>query len=235
MGKGRRAVCRKNNEKKGAHVQDEPKHVGLTIIGIIILIFITCFIILTLRKFYILNTYAVVMGEYGKKNNYKVTMQSNEGVNNVTYYKDGISVLILNPNQNRQMYCYNDGNESILRIDSDGNKVAIISEPTQMNGAKVISAFGEGMTAWQNFLLSFTTMITEEECNGKDCYKVTLNGMKVWIDKETYLTARVENGYAVSSDGNKTPLVNNYSYEFGTVTDKQVSKPDLTGYKIQKQ
>ena len=234
MGKGRRVMSRRGNVKQDVKEQEEPKHVGLTIIGIITLIFITCFIILTLRKFYVLNTYAVAMEKYGQKNNYKVTIQNNDGGNNITYYKDGVSVLLLSPNENRQMYCYNDGKESILRIDSDGNKVAIISEPTQMNGAKIISAFGEGMTAWQNFLLSFTTMITEEECNGKDCYKVILNGMKVWIDKETYLTVRVSNGYAVSSDGTKTPLVNNYSYEFGTVTDKKVSKPDLTGYKIQK-
>lgn len=232
MGKGRRAMNRRGNTNKEVTKQKEPKHVGLTIIGIITLIFITCFMILTLRKFYVLNTYAVAMEKYGQKNNYKVTIQSNDGGNNITYYKDGVSVLILNPKENRQMYCYNDASESILRIDSDGNKVAIISKPNTMGAAKVISAFGEGMTAWQNFLLSLTSIVTEEECNGRDCYKVILNGMKVWIDKENYLTVRVANGYAVSSDGTKTPFVNNYKYEFGTVTDKQVSKPDLTGYKI---
>lgn len=233
MGKGRRAMNRRGNANKEVKGQEEPKHVGLTIIGIITLIFITCFMILTLRKFYILNTYAVAMEKYGQKNNYKITIQSNDGGNNITCYKDGISVLILNPNENRQMYCYNDENESILRIDSDGNKVAVISKPSTMAGARLISAFGEGMTAGQNFLLSLTSIVTEEECNGKECYKVSLNGMKVWIDKETYLTVKVANGYAVSSDGTRTPFVNSYKYEFGTVTDKQVAKPDLAGYKIQ--
>ena len=56
-------------KKKDVKVEEKEKkqHVGLTIIGIIFLIIVVCFIIVTLRKFYILNTYAIATKEYMKK------------------------------------------------------------------------------------------------------------------------------------------------------------------------
>lgn len=234
MGNGKR-VKEKSKKNSSKHAK-EVKFVGLRMFGIILVILLTIFVILSLRKFYILNTYAVAMEEYSKKDNYTLSIDNNQGTKNTVYYKDGKTVYVLKPTETRQMYNYQDGNESILKIDSDGNKVAIISKYDLLPTApRIISAFGEKMTVKQNFLLSLITMITEEDCNGKDCYKISVQGMKVWIDKETYLTVRICNGYSVSSDGTKTPLETNYEYEFGTVTDEQVAKPDLTGYKIQEQ
>lgn len=225
----------KSKKSKKTEQKEKKPHVALNMVGMLLLIFITCFIIVTLRKFYILNTYAIAMEEYSKKDNYTIVLDSYDGIDNVSFYKEGKSVFIIKPTENRQMYHYNDGNISILKIDSDGDKVAVISKESTITGPRIISAFGEGMTVGQNFLLSLTSIITEEECNEKNCYKVSLNGMKVWIDKETYLTVKISNGYSVSADGTKTPTVTNYSYQFGTVTDEQVAKPDLTGYKIQEQ
>ena len=162
--------------------------------------------------------------------------QSNgEWTNAKSYYKDGKEVFITVPKEGRMLYSYKEGKERIIRIDSDGNKVAMVThdEEIGVNGPRIMSAFGNDMTVWQNLLLSLTTSITEEECNGKDCYKVNLQGMKVWIDKESYLDIRMSNGYIKNSDGTEEPMITNYEYEFGNVTDEQVAKPDLTGYKIQ--
>ena len=226
--------------KKQTKEIQEKKHIGWRLLGIILVMCVTIFIIILLRRFFILNTYAIAMAEYSKKDNYSITLYENQPTENSiisqSYYKDGKKVFILQPSENKKMHSYCDKEQWIVKIDNDQNKVALVSKKiATVTGPVVVSAFGEGMSAWQNFLLSFTTQITEEECNGKDCYKVDLDGMQVWIDKETYLTARIANGYLQNSDGTKELAATNYEYKFGTVTDAQVAKPDLTGYSVREQ
>ena len=162
----------------------------------------------------------------------------NESVS-ITYHKDGKTVFEIEPTETRRMQVYTDmqTKEKILKIDSNGDKVAVISKENSDfgTGVRVINAFGGEMTSWQNFLLALTTRITEEECNGKQCYKISVQGMNVWVDKETYITTRINNGYSVKSDGTETPMITDYEYEFGSVTDEQIAKPDLTGYRIEEQ
>ncbi len=58
---------------------------------------------------------------------------------------------------------------------------------------------------------------------------------KFGLIKETGLVVRQSSGYFVGDETTTNErCYHDYTYEFGTVTDKDVAKPDLTGYKIQK-
>lgn len=236
MGKEAKRVKAEKESKQ----KETKKNSGLRILGIILAIILTVLMIFILRNYYILNTYAIAMAEYGKSSNYYVKRTQYTGNNMTlsnTYYKDGKGKLELVPSETRKMIVYYDENtkESILRIDSDGDKVAVVSQnqDSVVPGIKFVSAFGGGMNAWNNFLLFFITQITTEECNGKECYRIKLEGMQVWIDKETYLTVRDMNGSSKNREGQITNIVTDYIFEFGNVTDEEVAKPDLTGYRIQ--
>lgn len=245
MEKGKR-VAEKEEKfiKRGKRAkQTETKYIGLRIFAIILFIYLAIYVGFTIRNYYILNTYAVAMKAYGKIQNYSVHVSNNNSEeyesDSITYHKDNKTVFKIQPKETRMMQIYTDiqTKEKILKIDSDGDKVAVVSkeESDFGTGVRVINAFGGEMTSWQNFLLALTTRITQEKCNGKECYKISVQGMNVWIDKETYLTTRISNGYRVNSDGSKIPMATDYKYEFGTVTNEQVAKPDLTGYRIEQQ
>lgn len=75
---------------------------------------------------------------------------------------------------------------------------------------------------------AFNSKITTETCNGKQCYKIETmdeyyNSHVVYVDKETFNTVKT----LINSQ-------NACSYEFqtGTVTDEQMSFPDLANYEF---
>lgn len=231
---------RKKRSKKPKRMQEpKKKNIWLGVITSIIIVAVAIYIAMVIHSFFILNTYGAAMQAYAQSNNYLIKREGN-GTNSTSYYKDGTTVTYLkqSSNVNRQMIAYQNPitKEKIIRIDSDGNKVAIISktEDVLVPVGEISNAFGV-MNEKDNFILSLMTRVNTEECNGKECYKISLQGMTVWIDKQTYLVVRISNGKVISGDGTEQDLITNYEYEFGTVTDEQVAKPDLAGYKLQEQ
>ena len=230
---------KKVTKKEKVEEKNETKHIGLRTLGIIILVILAIFIGITIRKFYLINTYILAMAEYAKSNNYYIEI-TNDNVRKIQqYYKDGKSVAIMTPTDTRMLYTYYDSKtkESIIRFDSDGDKVALVSvtDNKPVPTVQIVQIYGNEMTTWQKLLTAALSRVRTEEYNGKECYKIETQGMKVWIDKETYLTVGLTSGYMKNSDGTEEPMITNYEYEFGTVTDEQVAKPDLTGYKVQEQ
>lgn len=228
-------------DKKGKHAKKQ--HNGLRVIGIILFILVAIFIGNTIRKFYILNTYTVATSIYKEKDNYKKTITQSNGTKDgvqftIQGYKKGDKTLVTSMlSGERKLVSYYDAQtkESIVKIDSNGDKVAIVKQDEDMSPAPSIDITGWYTTdsAWLNFLMALQSKITSEECNGKQCYKIEINGAKIWIDKETHLDTKTINGYTKNSQGVETPNIQDYEYEFDTVTDEQVKKPDITGYKVQ--
>jgi hypothetical protein len=89
--------------------------------------------------------------------------------------------------------------------------------------------------------------ISTENCNGKECYKIsdvgsnggsidvdkTYLGYTEYVDKETGLLVRLYDNMIYEDDyeEEKTTSVEDYSYEFDSVTDEDFIEPDISEYK----
>ena len=79
--------------------------------------------------------------------------------------------------------------------------------------------------------LTFSSFISSEMVNGKDCYKIVNNANVQYFNKENgTLVKSVSNS---DIDGKETISTVEFSnFEFNKLTDKDIAKPDLTGYNI---
>ena len=55
----------------------------------------------------------------------------------------------------------------------------------------------------------------------------------LYIDKETGLAVKNQNGAVVDANGVKTPIIMDYEYKFDVVTDEELVEPDISEYEIQ--
>lgn len=76
------------------------------------------------------------------------------------------------------------------------------------------------VTFWRTFFLSFDVSIDEDIYNGTKCYVIKYGHSQLYLDKNTYLPLQ-----KVYQDNLGNKDIENYYYEFGNVTDSDVSKP----------
>lgn len=76
------------------------------------------------------------------------------------------------------------------------------------------------VTFWRTFFLSFNVSIDEDIYNGTKCYVIKYGLSQLYLDKNTYLPLQ-----KVYQDNLGNKDIENYYYEFGNVTDSDVSKP----------
>lgn len=240
----RRTRAKKPQVPEKEDVQEKKKYkLVLQIIVISIIMLVTIFIGNTIRKFYIFNTYMAVTNEYSTKENYKkilIQYEEDEIDFAVMGYKKGDKTLVKRYSEdNTKTISYYDKKkqESITKVEVGKDKVAFVKQedetPVLVSSVAYIESFTE-ISAWQNFLLALHSKIVSETYKGKECYKITAYGdLEQWVDKETGLIVRQSGGYYQYKDGTMKRLYHEYNYQFGIVTDEDVKKPDLTGYKIQ--
>ena len=229
-------VVNKVNKEPKAKVKTKKKHTMLKVILFLVIIFIAGFTGIILRRISILTAHAEQIEEGLKQNNYSVTAINNSGTDKMTclrlMYKDDKAVRILQLSDGRVMYTYYDNNQSITRIDDNTNKIAFIKygeDRDTIVKTMATSIYNNNFPTFNKFIAILNTSITNEKYYGKDCYKIKIFDTTSWIDKENLLVLKTESN---NDDGTDEPSVSLYQYEFGTVTNKEVSKPDLTGYKI---
>lgn len=242
----RRTRAKKPQAPEKEDVQEKKKYkLVLQIIVISMIMLVAIFIGNTIRKFYIFNTYMAVTNEYSTKDNYKkilIQYEEDEVGFAVMGYKKGDKTLVkMYSEDNTKTISYYDKKkqESITKVEVGKDKVAFVKQedeaPVLVSSVAYIESFTE-ISAWQNFLLALHSKIVSETYKGKECYKITAYGdLEQWVDKETGLIVRQSGGYYQSKDGTMTRIYHEYNYQFGIVTDEDVKKPDLTGYKIEKQ
>lgn len=240
----RRTRAKKPQAPEKEDVQEKKKYkLVLQIIVISIIMLVTIFIGNTIRKFYIFNTYMAVTNEYSTKENYKkilIQYEEDEVGFAVMGYKKGDKTLVkMYSEDNTKTISYYDKKkqESITKVEVGKDKVAFVKQedeaPVLVSSVAYIESFTE-ISTWQNFLLALHSKIVSETYKGKECYKITAYGdLEQWVDKETGLIVRQSGGYYQYKDGTMKRLYHEYNYQFGIVTDEDVKKPDLTGYKIQ--
>lgn len=80
--------------------------------------------------------------------------------------------------------------------------------------------FDTTITFWRTFFLSFDVSISEDIYNGTKCYVIEHSNTKLYLDKNTYLPLqKIYQCYGKDTD------IENYYYEFGNVTDSDISNP----------
>lgn len=97
----------------------------------------------------------------------------------------------------------------------------------------------ETKNIWELLLNVLGARITTAKVNGKECYKIDdfygsdmlhlVEGRRnIYIEKDTGLLIRTFGG-SVTNDKGTFTIVNDYLYEFGTVTDDNFIEPKVEG------
>lgn len=148
------------------------------------------------------------------------------------YYKDGkfLQQVITNTidedtkirfyvDKSGKTIVYNDTEKTVATRENDE-----ISPLTPSNFSHI--AMNE-----ENFLefikFCFTTGITSQKCNDRDCYKI--GRFNLYVDKETGLSVRGKSGTKVN--GKNLDVLTDIMYEFNTVKDEDVIVPKEEGYR----
>lgn len=112
---------------------------------------------------------------------------------------------------------YKSGEERISLIDNGKTKVLNKMGDISVQPVAFTSEF-----FLENLYTAITTNVNKIELNGKECYMIRDGNTEKFIDVNTGLAIKM-----IDNQNNKTV---DYEYEFGTVTDSDIVKPDTTGY-----
>lgn len=200
---------------------------------ILALVILVLILVATLRKFIIFTKLENTGRNIKDSNNYYVEIRSLQGdslgftksynkdskyITTRQFYSKDIDTI-------RRLTIYDDNKEHIGFIQSGENKVALMDKNVLGGEVKVNTFSTYDMGNWLKFQLAFLSKIRTEECNNTECYVIEFaQGWRQWIDKKTGLIIR-----EINND-----IMTNYSYEFDVVKDEDISKPDISEYKVQK-
>lgn len=191
---------------------------------LVVLALLVVFAIFTLRRYIIITNLINTSKYYISKTNFMVDTYglTNDSLTLTrSYYRDGnlfstSETLGHNILEERRIIAYSKDDEKIVIIQSGDNKVLLSNgniAPTRVN---TISEFEDIKL---RIPLAFTSKITKQNCNGKECYLIELSkDYKIWVEKETGIILREMNiGY-----------ITNRTYTFDVVKDENIMKPDIS-------
>lgn len=142
-------------------------------------------------------------------------------------YYDGVSDEYI-------QYWENENNEKIMKYNKI-DELGIFKKPT-------ITPYGMGHVTLlkQDFGIfikeCLLNRIISEKCNNIDAYRFSRINDKVnilYVDKETGLTLRNQSGVYTNEPNSYTDYFSDLKYEFGTVTEEDVTPPNFEEYKVQ--
>ena len=194
----------------------------LIIIGIILLALLIYFI----RNFIIINN----LSKLQKSENYSYTVEMNGGKNEYNY-KDGKIIETLKVNEQPDIIIWTDTNTKEQIYIYPEQKKATITNYNEEYANNVLpilleSALSNNITG--KLGKTFTTLITTEEVNGIKCYKVQpLTG----VTSNTYYFNKENQTLVKCLIGDSE--INFKDWKIDSLTDTDVSKPDLTNYEIE--
>ena len=212
----------------------------LKIILLIVLIAIVIFLAITIRKMIIISNLNNKISKYINSNNrYEKIVNNSEGTTEF-YLKDENALMIYTSKEkdtgkNRKLMQYTKGDKVNTYIDVEDSKIAMLgASKDEVPSQIIIMGFDYENNLWNLFKLAVMSKIKTAKYEGKDCYFVqSLIADNAYIQKETGLTLKANNGYSVKEDGTEEAIVAEYYYEFGNVDDSIFVEPDISQYKIQ--
>ena len=218
----------------------------LKIFLIVILMIFIVFIGIIGYKFIVIKNMQGKIENYKDIKNFHITKTS-YGFNTIvveeTFYKDDNYLVhvknISENNEKKEIISTKNGNNYF--IVGERKVAAMNSMPIHVDD-KVYNHL-ETENFWEFIVGIFSSNISTVKCNDKDCYKIDNfitsevlfpeQGMCVYIDKETGLIVRLEEGVRNNETGGFYTQVSDYKYEFNTVTDEDLKEPNISEYKIE--
>lgn len=152
----------------------------------------------------------VITESYNKGDNYCTTMN---------YYS--------NQYQDRKLIFYKNGEEKIVVSEYEGEKYQLDAEHMIDGKIGPVTYVSEGFFA--NLQYALLVGIRTTYCNGKECYVLLGDGYERYIDKETGLAVRTIEK-STKEYNRETDWVVDYEYQFNTVEDSHLVKPDVSQY-----
>lgn len=218
----------------------------MKVLKTIILAIVLIYIGIIGYKFIVIKSMQDKIKEYSSITNFHITKKSycyDTVTTQEIFHKDdnylGRIKSISECRDDREIISTKSGNNYIT---SGQAKVAVLNSMSLTARDKVYNNL-ETESAWEFIYgLVFSSKISSVKCNDKDCYKIENfkvsgmlypeYGMCLYIDKETGLIVRVEEGVP-DNNGKMYTQVSDYKYEFNTVTDEDLKEPDISEYKVQ--
>ena len=195
-------------------------------IGIILLIFI----IINMRKFFIISSLNKKFSKYENCLNchylkHETTLNKKEDKIIEVYKKDNVVKSITKFNENIiTEFVY--PNERITYVQSQGKKEISMQESKQ--DLRIIPNYLDGLDkiSMKTIVDYIKIRIITEELDGKDCYVMYNNDAKIYFDKDTGLVIKMEMYF------DEEIYIITYQYSFNEVTDKDVEELDVSDYDV---
>lgn len=196
---------------------------------LVILALLVVFAIFTLRKYIIITNLINTSKDYISKTNFMLDtygLTNDSVVLTKSYCKDGnlfstTETLGHNIIEERKITAYSKGDEKIVIIQSGDDKVLLSNGNVAPINVNTISEFDDIKL---RIPLAFTSKITKQNCNGKECYLIELSkDYKIWVEKETGIIIREMD----------IEYITNRTYTFDVVKDENIIKPDTSDCRVQ--
>ena len=227
-------------------MDEKKKKVWKQILILIILVILLIFIIIISRKATIISSLESKLQEYQQQNNIysKTTFDSqvDTDMSKVKefeiYYKDGVEKDVITSADNNTkiiQYVYND--KSRIYSEKNGNVEFESENDDGGSNHLILSSATSSDNLFDLFYNSIVTSIKTENLNGTDCYVLTskhnsswvynenCKEIQVYVEKETGLIKQVKNILEV--DGLEKEDIRTSEYSFGTVTDADITEPEI--------
>ena len=227
-------------------MDEKKKKVWKQILILIILVILLIFIIIISRKATIISSLESKLQEYQQQNNIysKTTFDSqvDTDMSKVKefeiYYKDGVEKDVITSADNNTkiiQYVYND--KSRIYSEKNGNVEFESENDDGGSNHLILSSATSSDNLFDLFYNSIVTSIKTENLNGTDCYVLTskhnsswvynenCKEIQVYVEKETGLIKQVKNILEV--DGQEKEDIRTSEYSFGTVTDADITEPEI--------
>ncbi len=199
------------------------------ILSIIILILIALAIYF-IRNYIILDKIATKQSEFISSNNYSYISELYTGRDKTVieyYYKDGININILKENDlDNDVIWYDENTKEQITMNSNKLTASVITTENgfrcSMPSQIVENNVNDKMT------LASRVFISYDEVNGEKCYVIKrLIGVTSTIQ---YVS--VESGQILRTALPDDKAIEYKELKINELTDKDVKRPDLTGYKV---
>lgn len=232
----------KRNEKIGK----QKKKIWKIILGLF-LILILIFLLHTIRNLIIISNLQSKVEQYINSTNFHNTIYTYQGDTHIkteTYYLNGKQAVkiirILNGEKTTiQIYSKDGEQKENMYIETADSKIAKINITGSIYF--MVSNALETENLKELLIASITSSISSKQCNGKDCYLIKgamLSNSLVgenwkYIDKQTGLQVRVNSGTSTNTNtGTTINEIQDFSFEFGTVTENDFIEPDINQYTV---
>lgn len=192
-----------------------------------LIIAVLVFVFVIARRTIILINYSKKMNELYNCENYyykETRTSSNYTSCSERWRKDGI-ILYKTDNlidyfdlNNKEGFAYYLKDNTVSKFSGEDFKFSISHNPF-INFTNQFF-YDTTVTFWRTFFLSFDVSIDEDIYSGTKCYVIKRDFTQLYLDKNTYLPLQ-----KVYQDNFGNKDIENYYYEFGNVTDSDVSKP----------